>query len=280
MSVTPNVYARARSEIIALFGWNADSLSPDQTLRLDCAVALRLALDDLQARVIRGESVDMNRMLTASEALSRLLPPAVLASPPPAADAPDPRTIMWETYLGMRRRGELADSYRSPQQRLEAARAKVAEIEAELAALAPPSDGPGASSDDQSSVGGNVVPLRVITPPTSDIVPPGEQGVTHIGGPPRGPDDPPVRSTAVIEGKAEKPPRPLRIGEAWSGERGFYPIPPKPNGSPATASAPRTAAPAPSFNYDEAMRYVHPDGSISPVPLVGGGSKYWGPVGS
>jgi hypothetical protein len=73
-------------------------------LRLDCAVALRLALDDLQGRVVRGESVDMTRMLTASEALSRLLPPAVLASPP-AANSPDPREIMLRTYRQMRERG-------------------------------------------------------------------------------------------------------------------------------------------------------------------------------
>src|SRR6478672_4245120 len=134
MSAMSDVYSKARSEIITLFGWNVDKLSPDQILRLDCAVALRLALDDLQGRVVRGESVDVARMLTAADALSRLLPPAALAASPPAND-PDPRQIMWETYLGMRRRGELADSYRSPQQRLEAARAKVAEIEAELAAL-------------------------------------------------------------------------------------------------------------------------------------------------
>jgi hypothetical protein len=88
-----------------------------------------------------------------------------------------------------------------------------------------------------------------------------------------------VKSTQVIDGKAEQPPRPLRIGEAWTRERGFYPIPPKPNDPPAAAaSAPRMAAPAPSFNYDDAMRYVLPDGSISPTPVVGGGSKFWGPV--
>jgi hypothetical protein len=104
MSITPTIYAKARSEVLALFGWNADSLSPDQMLRLDCAVALRLALDDLQGRVVRGESVDMTRMLTASEALSRLLPPAALASPLPA-NSPDPREIMLRTYLEMRRRG-------------------------------------------------------------------------------------------------------------------------------------------------------------------------------
>src|SRR4029077_9910961 len=100
-----------------------------------------------QGRVVRGESVDMTRMLTASEALSRLLPPTVLASPPPAND-PDPRQIMWETYLSMRRRGELAESYRSPQQRLEAARAKVAEIEAELAALGSGAHSAGITSSD------------------------------------------------------------------------------------------------------------------------------------
>jgi hypothetical protein len=67
MSITPSVYAKARSEIIALFGWNADSLSPDQTLRIDCAVALRLALDDLQGRVVRGESIDTAKMLAHKE---------------------------------------------------------------------------------------------------------------------------------------------------------------------------------------------------------------------
>src|SRR3984893_11513700 len=82
MSITPQVYAKVRGEIIDLFGWNADSLSPDQTLRVDCAVALRLAVDDLQGRIVRGESADVARMLTASEALARLLPPAVLATPP------------------------------------------------------------------------------------------------------------------------------------------------------------------------------------------------------
>jgi hypothetical protein len=92
MSITPTIYAKARSEVLALFGWNANSLSPDPMLRLDCAVALRLPLDDLQGRVVRGESVDMTRMLTASEALSRLLPPTVLAAPPPG-NSLDPRHL-------------------------------------------------------------------------------------------------------------------------------------------------------------------------------------------
>jgi len=43
---------------------------------------------------------------------------------------------------------------------------------------------------------------RVIDPPTSDIVPPGEQGRLYVGPPPPGPDDPKPRSTAAIDGKA------------------------------------------------------------------------------
>jgi hypothetical protein len=106
MSITAGVYAKARSEIIALFGWGTDSLTPDQSLRVDCACALRLALDDLQGRIVRGESADVARMLTASEALARLLPPTVLATPPSEPRA-DPRQVMWEIYSTMRERGEI-----------------------------------------------------------------------------------------------------------------------------------------------------------------------------
>jgi hypothetical protein len=107
--MTPEIYKKARAEVIALFGWTADCLTPDQTLRLDCAVALRLALDDLQGRVIRGEAIDMGRMLTASEALSRLLPSAVLAAPPPEAARSDPRERLWQMYMTARERGGISD---------------------------------------------------------------------------------------------------------------------------------------------------------------------------
>jgi hypothetical protein len=133
--MTPDVYARARSEIIALFGWNADSLTPDQKLRLDCAVALRLALDDLQGRVVRGESPDVARMLTAADALSRLLPAAALAAPP-STPREDPREHMLKTYMAMRKRGELFDptsTYEGRGRRIAELEAKVAELEAALA---------------------------------------------------------------------------------------------------------------------------------------------------
>jgi hypothetical protein len=144
-----------------LLNYDLACLTPDQSLRLDCAVALRLALDDLQGRIVRGESIDVNRMLTASEALSRLLPPAVLASPPPEHRI-DPREVMWQTYLGMRRRGELGERAAEP-----SLRQKIAELEAEIAALkAAGAPAPDEPSDDIPVVvarvpapAGNVVPL-------------------------------------------------------------------------------------------------------------------------
>jgi hypothetical protein len=137
MSITPQIYAKARSEIIALFRWDADILSPDQMLRLDCAVALRLALDDLQGRVIRGESIDMGRMLTASEALARLLPPAVLATPP-AEPREDPRKALLEMILQMRDRdADAFEGYDGKVKQVEVLQAEIAQLRAQLAGKTP-----------------------------------------------------------------------------------------------------------------------------------------------
>jgi hypothetical protein len=170
MTVTPNVYAKARSEIIALFGWNADSLSPDQTLRVDCAVALRLALDDLQGRIVRGESADVSRMLTASEALARLLPPTVLATPP-AEQHGDPRQVMWEIYKTMRERGELSlreiPDEGLMQAKINEQAAEIERLKAQLAGgLAP------ARPDVPTVVErANVVPLPRPNPPAASAAP-------------------------------------------------------------------------------------------------------------
>src|SRR5258708_36932968 len=66
LSVNVAVYAKARTEIIALFRWDASSLSPDQMLRLDCAVALRLALDDLQVGRVAGGGRGENSVVAVS----------------------------------------------------------------------------------------------------------------------------------------------------------------------------------------------------------------------
>ena len=165
MSVTATVYTKARAEIIALFGWDADSLAPDQMLRLDCAVALRLALDDLQGRVIRGESIDMGRMLTASEALARLLPPAVLAAPP-AEPREDPRKALLELVLQMRERdADGFEGYDGKVKQVEVLQAEVQQLRAQLAGKAPEdSDVPTVV---EPAPAANVVPLskpRVAAP--------------------------------------------------------------------------------------------------------------------
>jgi hypothetical protein len=119
-----------------------------------------LALDDLQGRIVRGESIDVNRMLTAAEALAKLLPAAVLASPPPEHRA-DPRRIMFDNYMAMRRRGEqFGQGYDGLKLENERLRAELAALKA---AGAPAPDEP---SDDIPVVvarvpapAGNVVPL-------------------------------------------------------------------------------------------------------------------------
>jgi hypothetical protein len=175
MSITAAAYAKTRAEIIGLFGWDADSLTPEQTLRADCATALRLGLDELQGRLIRGESVDMAKMLVASEALSRLLPPAILAAPPQERRE-DPRKALFEIVMQMREREGV------PAEGL----SEVAALQAELAAL---------------KAGGLTARAAglPVAPTEADVVPPSEIA-DRDPGPKPGPDDKPPPVT--IEGKA------------------------------------------------------------------------------
>jgi hypothetical protein len=182
MTVTSQAYAKARVEIITLFGWNADSLSPDQTLRVDCAVALRLALDDLQGRIVRGESADVARMLTASEALARLLPATVLANPPSEQRADTEAMI-----------APLRRLYRNLHEQVHALTHENVQLRARLGL---PASGAGTGLSEN--------PVAAITP--AEVVPPSEwRGETYAGVKP-GPDDPPKPVT--IDAKAVKRPEP------------------------------------------------------------------------
>jgi hypothetical protein len=131
---TAAAYAKARSEIIALFGWGEGALAPEQVLRVDLATALRLALDDLQGRVIRGEPADMAKMLAASEALSRILPAAVLAAPP-AEHREDPREALFNLIMQMRERDGIPDEG-TTQATINAQAAKIERLKAQLAGKA------------------------------------------------------------------------------------------------------------------------------------------------
>jgi hypothetical protein len=170
----------------AAIGWNAGALSPEQALRIDCVTVLRLALDDLHARLINGERVDMARMLTASEALAKLLPSAVLAAPP-AEHREDPRKALLAMLLEMRDRDGAADTAAEPSLREE-----IAALRAENEMLRRAARAAGAS----------------VTPTEADIVPPSELSDTNFYcGPPKpGPDDHLAPTPRVIEAKAAAAP--------------------------------------------------------------------------
>jgi hypothetical protein len=163
MSDVRTVYAKARAETAKLLGHgdNLEQLTAEQSTRLDIACALRIALDDSAAKLLRGETSDVSKLLSASEALSRLLPAAVLASPP-EANAPDPREIMWQTYLGMRKCGELFDpcsTFEGMKAEVERLRARVAELEAGGAPAPADSVAPETNWRAAPDPVGNVVPL-------------------------------------------------------------------------------------------------------------------------
>jgi hypothetical protein len=102
--------AQARREAATLLGVDIDHLSPADGLRIDMVSALRLVIDSEQASILSGGSADLGKLNVAVSSLIALLPGRELPEPKPVDGGPnDPRTIMWETYLAMRKRGELAD---------------------------------------------------------------------------------------------------------------------------------------------------------------------------
>jgi hypothetical protein len=206
------VYAKARSETAKLLGYgdNIDGLTPEQSTRLDIACALRVALDDQAAKVLRGESADVSKLLSASEALSRLLPAAVLAEPPPV-DREDPRAIMLRTYLEMRRRGELANpetTFEGRARLIEELRAEIAALKAKLAGDVPTPDEPdeGAAA---APAPDNVVPLRAAAPVATQ--PPGWDSIVNGVWKPPGEAAAPQPAPAPVNSDYElAPPEPWR----------------------------------------------------------------------
>jgi hypothetical protein len=221
---TDDDFQRARTEASRLLGFtNAENLSAADNLKVDLVTSLRAVVDDASASVLEGNQTDLGKLVVAVEHLTKLLP----QNQEPASRGADPRAHMWAVYSEMRRRGELAE----PMSTYEGRGRRIAELEAENKSL-------------RAALGSGST--ASITPPTCDIVPPGERAECDPG-PRPGPDDPPRRSSQVIEGKV--------------------------NPTPAA-----TPAPAYDYNKERGWRdYVLPDGNISPTPF-GGGGKWWGPV--
>jgi hypothetical protein len=156
---------QARREAATLLGVDIDHLSAADGLRVDMVSALRLVIDSEQASILSGGSADLGKLNVAVQSLIALLPNREL--PESAASRADPRQIMWATYLGMRKRGELFDGCST----YEGMKAEVERLRAEIAALkagVPAPDESGASSGANAPVGANVVPLsRPPSPPAA-----------------------------------------------------------------------------------------------------------------
>jgi hypothetical protein len=154
----PSIYQKCRTDVAGMLGYDLDNLSAEQSTRLDIGTALRVLLDNQSGRLLRGESLDARELLMASDALAKILPP--LREPPAPVDNVDPRQIMWETYSGMRRRGELFDLAST----FEGRGRRIAELEAEVAALkaagAPAPGEPSVPPADAGARADNVVKLR------------------------------------------------------------------------------------------------------------------------
>jgi hypothetical protein len=243
MTPSPNDnYAQARKEAAELLGLDsAQPMCPADALRVDLATVLRRTIDAQTEIVFDGEPVDLKELMNAITRLTDLLPAKKL----PQAQDDDPRKILFRELMEMRERGEMAteliDQARKAKGSVVEAeegdrlRAENEQLRAEIAVLR----------------GGGGNPAPAITPPLSDIVPPGERAECDRG-PRPGPDDPRPPSTLVID--AEPVPEfvasvPVRTGPV---------------------------RPAPSFDYGAAMQHVRPDGTISQSPLSGRGR--WGPV--
>jgi hypothetical protein len=61
-----------RASTAELLGYDVDHLTAAQQIRLDRTITLRLLVDDLQARQLRGEMIDAKAFVAASEDLERL----------------------------------------------------------------------------------------------------------------------------------------------------------------------------------------------------------------
>jgi hypothetical protein len=190
MSITPSVYAKARSEVASMLGYDLDNLSAEQATRVDIATALRVLLDNQTGKLLRGESLDARELLMASDALSKILPQL---REPAAAPREDPRQVMWQIYSEMRSRGEI-NLRKDGEIPGEGLQAKITQLESENAQL-------------RAALGGSITLLHgvkssAITPREADITPPSELGQCHVGVKP-GPDDP--KPPATIEAHAVRP---------------------------------------------------------------------------
>jgi hypothetical protein len=177
MSTQPQTeeYLAARIESCRLLGLNPDDLTAHEAIRADLATVLRLWLDSSQSSLLAGGTADPVKLLSVVEALTKLVP-----EPEQRSHRLDPRQVMWETYLSMRRRGEIPPEGLT-QAKISALESEVEQLKAEVERLTAGAGAPATSEPDDvpelvSSVpvpaGGNVVPLPRPNAPAAPAAPP------------------------------------------------------------------------------------------------------------
>jgi hypothetical protein len=203
---------RSRQEAALLLRLDPQNLSASDALRCDLIATLRLSIDSAQADALEGRAADLGRLIVATESLVKLLP----SEPPkPESQREDPRVVLWRIIKeGRDRLAEGFEGYDGKVKQIEVLQAELAAKDAELAALKTGSAPPDVPL-------GGIMPHRggstVIDPSEADVCPPSEIGVALSGHVP-GPDDPPPRSTRVIEAKANPPAAPRNWDESPNGK--------------------------------------------------------------
>jgi hypothetical protein len=121
---------RLREQTCALLGLDPNALTLAQRLRVNRASALRLQIDDLEAAQLRGQPIDINKLVDASESLERLV-----GGNPEAPATPDFAGAKeeLENFL-IRRAGALEARERTEITRLLEENARLREENARLAA--------------------------------------------------------------------------------------------------------------------------------------------------
>ena len=171
---------RARAESAELLGLNPDKLTPAGALKCELVSALRSVVDDELGKVDRANAADLSRLIVAVEALTKFLKESPADERSEDDEDGDPHERLMRIIDNWIAADEAEKAERVaqglPANETEALRLENASLREEVARLRglPAPEGE-----------------RVIDPPTSDIVPPGEQGRLYVGPPPPpGPDDP------------------------------------------------------------------------------------------
>jgi hypothetical protein len=174
--------AKRRAEAAALLNLDADNMSPADVLRVDLVSTLRSVIDDEQAKSAASSSADLARLITAVDALAKMLPARTLEEQPSRITGESARQKLLEVVLAV-----------------------IAAEDAEAAARASEMETIASEMERDPAVLRRLESERVITPSLGDIVPPGEQGQLHVG-PVVGPDDHKARPKPIIDAKPNPPP--------------------------------------------------------------------------